>query len=208
MTLSLLIVEDHAVVSKGLQAMLEPIEGLKLVGSCPTGEAAIEHVRDGSVSVVLMDVNLAGAISGIEATRRIKQVSPSTKVLILTMYTDPATVAQAVEAGADGYLSKGTSPESLAKAIEDIAAGRSVLDPTVTEGVFGLIGGRGRSTLSDREVYVLQALSNGLATREVAQQMHLSEDTIKTYLRQIFRKLDVRDRTEAVAEGFRRGFIR
>lgn len=208
MTLSLLIVEDHAVVSKGLQAMLEPIEALKLVGSCPTGEAAVEHVRDGSVSVVLMDVNLAGAMSGIEATRRIKQVSPSTKVLILTMYTDPATVAQAVEAGADGYLSKGTSPESLAKAIEDIAAGRSVLDPTVTEGVFGLIGGRGRSTLSDREVYVLQALSNGLTTREVAQQMHLSEDTIKTYLRQIFRKLDVRDRTEAVAEGFRRGFIR
>ena len=208
MTLSLLIVEDHTVVSKGLQAMLEPIEGLKLVGSCPTGEAAVGHVRDGSVSVVLMDVNLAGAMSGIEATRRIKQVSPSTKVLILTMYTDPATVAQAVEAGADGYLSKGTSPESLAKAIEDIAAGRSVLDPTVTEGVFGLIGGRGQSTLSDREIYVLQALSNGLATREVAQQMHLSEDTIKTYLRQIFRKLDVRDRTEAVAEGFRRGFIR
>lgn len=208
MTIELLIVEDHAVVSKGLQTMLEPLEGLRLAGTCSTGEGAVETVRDGSVSVVLMDVNLPGSVSGIEATRRIKQISPETKVLILTMYTDPATVAQAVEAGADGYLSKGASPESLAQAIEDIAAGRSVLDPTVTEGVFGLIGGRQKDSLSDREVYVLQALSNGLATKEVAQEMHLSEDTIKTYLRQIFRKLGVRDRTEAVAEGFRRGFIR
>src|SRR5688500_7429745 len=127
MTIDLLIVEDHAVVSKGLQAMLEPVEGLRLVGSHATGEGAVEAIRDGSVSVVLMDVNLAGDLSGIEATRRIKQLSPSTKVLILTMYTDPATVAQAVEAGADGYLSKGATPESLAQAIQDIAAGRSVL---------------------------------------------------------------------------------
>lgn len=208
MTIDLLIVEDHAVVSMGLQAMLEPLEGLNLVGTQTTGEGAVEAVRTGTASVVLMDVNLEGSLSGIEATRRIKEISPATKVLILTMYTDPATVAQAVEAGADGYLSKGAPPELLAKAIVDIAAGRSVLDPTVTEGVFGLIGGRSRGSLSDREVFVLQALSNGMTTRDVAQDMHLSEDTIKTYLRQIFRKLEVRDRTEAVAEAFRRGFIR
>lgn len=207
MTITLLIVEDHTVVSMGLAAMLEPIDTFRLVGNCTSGEAAIEAVRQGPVSVVLMDVNLEGAVSGIEATRRIKQMSPTTKVLVLTMYTDPATVAQAIEAGADGYMSKGASGDAIVNAIEDIAAGRSVLDPTVTEGVFGQIGGRDKSALSNREVFVLQALSNGLATKEVAQEMHLSEDTIKTYLRQIFRKLDVRDRTEAVAEGFRRGFI-
>ncbi len=207
MTITLLIVEDHTVVSMGLAAMLEPIENLRLVGTCTTGEAAIEAVREEDVAVVLMDVNLGGSLNGIEATRRIKQVSPETKVLFLTMYTDPATVAQAVQAGADGYMSKGASREALVGAIEDIAAGKSVLDSTVTEGVFGRMGGRDRTALSDREIFVLQSLSNGLATREVAQEMHLSEDTIKTYLRQIFRKLDVRDRTEAVAEGFRRGFI-
>lgn len=207
MTITLLIVEDHTVVSMGLAAMLEPVENLRLVGTCTTGEAAIDAVRNEDVAVVLMDVNLAGSLNGIEATRRIKEVSAETKVLFLTMYTDPATVAQAVQAGADGYMSKGASREALVNAIEDITAGKSVLDPTVTEGVFGRMGGRDKTALSDREIFVLQSLSNGLATKEVAQEMHLSEDTIKTYLRQIFRKLDVRDRTEAVAEGFRRGFI-
>lgn len=207
MTITLLIVEDHTVVSMGLAAMLEPIEKLRLVGTCTTGEEAVSAVQAEDVAVVLMDVNLGGSLNGIEATRRIKQASAETKVLFLTMYTDPATVAQAVQAGADGYMSKGASREALIGAIEDIAAGKSVLDPAVTEGVFGRMGGRDRKVLSDREVFVLQSLSNGLATKEVAQEMHLSEDTIKTYLRQIFRKLDVRDRTEAVAEGFRRGFI-
>lgn len=207
MTIALLIVEDHTVVSMGLAAMLEPIEKLRLIGTCTTGEEAVAAVQAEDIAVVLMDVNLGGSLNGIEATRRIKQVSAETKVLFLTMYTDPATVAQAVQAGADGYMSKGASREALIGAIEDIAAGKSVLDPAVTEGVFGRMGGRDGKVLSDREVFVLQSLSNGLATREVAQEMHLSEDTIKTYLRQIFRKLDVRDRTEAVAEGFRRGFI-
>src|ERR671915_1020916 len=89
-----------------------------------------------------MDVNLGATMSGIEATRRIKEQSPDTKVLVLTMFTDPGTVAEAVKAGADGYLSKGASRETVVQAIYDVAAGHAVLDPNVTEGIFGRISGK------------------------------------------------------------------
>jgi DNA-binding NarL/FixJ family response regulator len=146
-------------------------------------------------------------MSGIEATRLIKEESPDTKVLILTMFTDPGTVAEAVKAGADGYLSKGASGDALVQGIRDVADGRSVLDPNVTEGIFGRIGGKDIRALSDRELTVLQELTHGKSTREVAEHIHVSEETVKTYLKQIFKKLGVRDRTEAVAEAFRRGLV-
>jgi DNA-binding NarL/FixJ family response regulator len=152
-------------------------------------------------------VNLGEGINGIEATRQIKAQSPGTRVLILTMFTDPGTVAEAVKAGADGYVSKSASREFMLQAIQDVAAGRSVLDPNVTEGVFGRILGREGDGLSDRELAVLQELTYGRSTREVAERIHVSEETVKTYLTQIYRKLSVKDRTEAVAEAFRRGFV-
>ncbi len=146
-------------------------------------------------------------MNGIEACRQIKQAYPDTRVLVLTMFTDPATVAEAVKAGADGYLSKGASKESVVKAIQDVSEGRAVLDPNVTEGIFGRISGKDVQALSDRELTVLQELSHGKSTREVAGHIHVSEETVKTYLKQIFRKLGVHDRTEAVAEAFRRGLV-
>jgi DNA-binding NarL/FixJ family response regulator len=123
------------------------------------------------------------------------------------MFTDPGTVAEAVKAGADGYLSKGASKEVVVQAIKDVSEGKSVLDPNVTEGIFGRIGGRDPQALTDRELTVLQELTHGKSTREVAEHIHVSEETVKTYLKQIFRKLEVHDRTEAVAEAFRRGLV-
>lgn len=207
MTINILIVEDHTVVSEGLEAMLSTADDLNLLGTRTSAEDAIETVGGGGVDVVLMDVNLSGTLTGIDATRAIKESSAQTKVLVLTMYTDPATVAEAIKAGADGYMSKGASRDSLLRAIRDVAEGKAVLDPGVTDGVFGRLGGRQSSALSDREVAVLQSLSNGNSTKDTALEMHLSEETIKTYLKQVFRKLQVRDRTEAVAEAFRRGLI-
>ena len=207
MTLKVLIAEDHTLVSQGLEVMLSMSDGLELAGVVETGEAAVERANVNEVDVVLMDVNLGSGINGIEATRRIKQEHPDIKVLILTMFTDPGTVAEAVKAGADGYLSKGASREHVVAAIHDVSEGRSVLDPNVTEGVFGRIGGRARGALTDRELTVLQQLTHGKSTREVAEHIHVSEETVKTYLKQIFRKLEVRDRTEAVAEAFRRGLV-
>src|SRR5687767_12712669 len=116
--------------------MLSMTEDVHLVGIVRTGQEAIDCVQAQPVDVVLMDVNLGDGIDGIETTRRIKRVAPETHVLILTMYTDPTTVTQAVKAGANGYLSKGASRESVERAIKDVLAGRSVLDPNVTKGVF------------------------------------------------------------------------
>lgn len=207
MTLRILITEDHVLVSEGLEVMLSNVEDLELVGVVDSGEKALETIRGGIVDVVLMDISLSTTMSGIEATRLIKEESPDTKVLVLTMFTDPGTVAEAVKAGADGYMSKGASGDALVKGIRDVAEGRSVLDPNVTEGIFGRIGGKDIRALSDRELTVLQELTHGKSTREVAEHIHVSEETVKTYLKQIFKKLGVRDRTEAVAEAFRRGLV-
>jgi len=207
MTLKILIAEDHTLVSQGLEAMLSMAEDLELAGVVDNGDDAVAAVQKDAVDVVLMDVNLGAGINGIEATKQIKKTNPETKVLVLTMFTDPGTVAEAVKAGAEGYLSKGSSRESVIQAIHDVAEGRAVLDPNVTEGVFGRIGGRDQHALTDRELTVLQELANGHATRSVAEHIHVSEETVKTYLKNIYKKLDVRDRTEAVAEAFRRGLV-
>jgi DNA-binding NarL/FixJ family response regulator len=202
-----LIAEDHTLVSEALETMLELAADIESVGAVATGELAVERVVAERIDVVLMDVNLGPGISGVEATRAIKERSPQTKVLILSMYTDPATVTEAVKAGADGYLSKSSAREAVLQAIRDVAEGRSVLDPHVTEGVFGRLSGRDPGALSPRELTVLQALTSGMSTREIAGHIFVSDETVKTHLKQIFRKLDVRDRAEAVAEAFRRGLV-
>ncbi len=207
MSLRILIVEDHRLVSQGMEMMLSLVDDFEPVGVARTGSEAVSSVQDKDVDVVLMDVNLGQGLNGIEATRQIKEVSPETKVLMLTMFTDPATVTEAVKAGADGYLSKGSERETVERAIRDVMEGNSVLDPSVTAGVFGRLGDKDPGALTERELEVLQHLAQGKSTKEVAEAAFLSEETVKTYLKQIFRKLGVRDRTEAVAEGFRRGLV-
>lgn len=205
--MKLLIAEDHKLVSQGLQKMLSEIDGIDLVGVVHSAEEAIRSVQERDVDVVLMDVNFGAGMNGIDATRQIKQGPKPAKVLALTMFKDPATVAQAIKAGADGYLSKSASEDFVVWAIREVMEGRQVLDPGVTEGIFGRIGGKGPHALTDREMTALQEMAHGKSTRQIANDMGLSEDTVKTYLKQIFRKLGVHDRAGAVAEGFRRGLV-
>ena len=207
MSLRILIVEDHTLVSQGMEMMLSMVEDFETVGVVKSGDEAVECAKSKGADIILMDVNLGRGLNGIEATKQIKEISPETKVLMLTMFTDPATVTEAVKAGADGYISKGSERDAVERAIRDIMAGDSVLDPSVTRGVFGRLGEKDPSALTERELEVLQVLAEGKSTKEVAETVFLSEETIKTYLKQIFRKLGVRDRTEAVAEGFRRGLV-
>ena len=207
MSLRILIVEDHTLVSQGMEMMLSMVDDFETVGVVKTGDEAVECAKSKTADIILMDVNLGKGLNGIEATKQIKEISPETKVLMLTMFTDPATVTEAVKAGADGYISKGAERETVERAIRDIMAGDSVLDPSVTRGVFGRLGEKDPGALTQRELEVLQVLAQGKSTKEIAEGVFLSEETVKTYLKQIFRKLGVRDRTEAVAEGFRRGLV-
>lgn len=207
MTIRVLIAEDHKLVSEGLQLLLSTAEDVDLVGVAASSAEAIDRAMSLDPEVVLMDVNLGKGQSGIEATRAIKEAKPNTKVVILSMFTDPSTVAEAVKAGADGYLSKSSSREAVVDAIRNVAAGKSVLDPNVTEGIFGRIGNKDPRALTDRELVVLQCLAHGQSTKQVAAEIHVAEETVKTYLKLIYRKLEVRDRTEAVAEAFRRGLV-
>lgn len=207
MTIRVLIAEDHNLVSEGLQLLLSSADDIDLVGVATTSDEAIDRTIALGADLVLMDVNLGGGASGIDATRAIKEAKPLTKVLILSMFTDPSTVAEAIKAGADGYLSKSSSRETVVDAIRNVSEGKSVLDPNVTEGIFGRIGNKDPRALTDRELEVLQSLAHGHSTKQVAEGIHVSEETVKTYLKQIYRKLQVRDRTEAVAEAFRRGLV-
>lgn len=207
MTLRALIVDDHTLVSQGLELMLSTLDGIEPVAVVRTGEEALDFASREKVDIVLMDVNLGRELSGIEATQLLKQRLPDVKVLMLTMYTDPATVTRAVKAGADGYLSKGSSREAVERAIHDVIEGRSVLDPSVTKGVFGKLGSEDPHALTDRELDILQELSNRKSTSEIGEALHLSEDTVRGHLKAIFRKLQVRDRAEAVSEAFRRGLV-
>jgi DNA-binding NarL/FixJ family response regulator len=206
-SLRILIVEDHALVSQGLEVMLSMAEDIEVIGTADSAARAVELVTRGPVDVVLMDVNLGRTINGLEATRQIKAAVPATKVLVLTMYTDTETVSEAIRAGADGYLTKGASRDVVERAIRDVAENRSVLDPNVTGGIFGRLGERDPNALTDRELTVLQQISYGKSTREIAHEIGLAEETVKSYLKQIFKKLGVRDRTEAATEGLRRDLI-
>lgn len=112
------------------------------------------------------------------------------------MFTDQGTVAESVKAGADGYLSKGASREAVLQAIRDVAQGRAILDPNVTEGLFGRISGKDPRALTDRELEVLNALSEGQSTREIAERLRVSDETVKILIKQIFCKLGVRERSD------------
>lgn len=137
MSTKILVVEDHKLVSQGIVSMLMIDTDFKVLGAVETGEDAIETVRKEAVDVVLMDVNLGKGISGIQAASKIKQISPTTKVLMLTMYKDAQMVSDATIAGADGYLSKGSSRDTVLAGIRDVMAGKRVLDPGISEGIYG-----------------------------------------------------------------------
>jgi DNA-binding NarL/FixJ family response regulator len=145
-----LIVEDHKLVSEGLETVLSMADDIFLVDVVDDGESAINCLRTNQVDVVLMDLNLgAQPIYGIEATRRIKQFSPPTRILVLSFSSDEATVFDAIKAGADGYLSKGASNDDVVQALHEVSEGRSVLDPNIAEGIFTPIGGEDHQSLRD-----------------------------------------------------------
>jgi DNA-binding NarL/FixJ family response regulator len=208
MTITVLVADDHNVVAQGLQWMLASSPEIEVLGVATSAEEALARATSESVDVVLMDLNFGSGMSGIEAIRLTKAAAPETRVIVLTMYKDASTIADAIRAGADGYMSKVAARDELIHAIQEVADGRSFLQPGLTQRLFSRIAGKQGSVLSEAETSVLQRLADGQSTKALARDLNISPETVKMHLRHIFRKLGVLDRTGAVAQGLRRGLIR
>jgi len=206
-----LLCDDQDVEREGLRAILGTAPGLEVVGVAQDGAEAVELVGAAKPDIVLMDLNMPG-VTGIQATRIIREKFPLVKVLVLTTYDADEWIFDAIRAGASGYLLKDTPRAQLIKAIEGTVAGQTFVDPTVAGRLFTQIADPtvARDTtlansLSQRERDVLRLLARGLSNTEIANQLYLSEGTIRNYVSTLFEKLGVSDRTRAALIALRHG---
>lgn len=198
---SILIADDHPVVRQGLRTFLELQEDLEVVGEAGGGEEAVAMARQLLPDVVLMDLVMPG-LDGIEATRRIRAESPTTKVIVLTSFAEDEKVFPSIKAGAAGYLLKDVEPEALAEAIRTVQRGEALLHPTVAAKLMQEFGAERRASgevelLTVRELEVLRLIARGMSNREIAGELVLSEKTVKTHVSNILAKLHLADRTQA-----------
>ena len=202
------VADDHAVVRHGLAQLLSTFPGIELVGDATDGEAAVALCAERQPDVVLMDLEMP-ILDGIEATRRIKSEHPDVAVVVLTLFSDRDRILQALDAGAAGYLLKDVEPEALAKAIEAAARGDAPLDPKAART---LLSARRAAipadSLSDREREVLRMVAAGLANKQIARELEISEKTVKAHLTSVFRQIGVTDRTQAALWAERNGLTR
>ena len=202
------IADDHAVVRHGLAQLLSTFEGVELVGEAVDGEQAVVMCAAARPDVVLMDLEMP-VVDGIEATRRIKTSDPEVAVVVLTSFSDRDRILQALDAGAAGYLLKDVEPGELSKAIESAARGDAPLDPRAARTVLGARRAAAPATaLSDREREVLLLVAEGLANKQIARRLAISEKTVKAHLTSVYRQIGVTDRTQAALWAQRHGLGR
>jgi DNA-binding NarL/FixJ family response regulator len=201
------IVEDNDQLRGTLARVIGRAEGFQCVSQHPTAEAALESLPKEKPNVVLMDINLPG-MNGVECARQLKPLIPETQVIMLTAYEDTENIFNALAAGAAGYLLKRTSSAELLAAIRDVQKGGSPMTPHIARKVVQSFQRPGASSqpaedLSPREKEVLDCLAQGFLYKEIADKLGISYETVHTYIRRIYEKLQVRTRTEAVAKFLR-----
>ena len=211
--IKILLVEDHKIVREGTRQLLEQAPDLTIIGEAADGEEAVRLATELHPDVVVMDVRLP-QLNGIEATKAIKDRHPDVLILILSAYDDDRYVFPLLDAGANGYLLKTASGAELARAIRTVQAGETALDPHIAHKVVERLTHRQRyqgrdmtEGLTDREVQVLQAVAQGKGNREIGEALFISPHTVQVHVRNIFGKLGVNNRIEAVAYAVRQGWI-
>ncbi|MEO8475988.1 MAG: response regulator transcription factor [Actinomycetota bacterium] len=207
-----LIVDDHPVTREGLRTALELSDNVVVVvGEASSGEEAVERARELSPDVVFMDVRMPG-MDGIEATRRIRQAAPTTKVILITIDESRGAISEAIQAGVSGYLLKDASPDTLVDAAKNAIEGNAVIHPQLTKTFIEEVRLSDSDVpraapLSKREREILQKVADGATTRQVASELGISPHTVKTHLERIFEKLSANDRAQAVAIAIRGGIV-
>ncbi|PEI81495.1 DNA-binding response regulator [Bacillus wiedmannii] len=209
MKIKLLLVEDHHIVRRGLIFFLKTREEFEIVGEAENGEEALTFIQTERPDVVLMDLSMP-KMDGIEATKRIKQYDETIKILILSSFSEQDYVLPALEAGADGYQLKEVQPEQLVASIIAVHEGNANFHPKVTPALFGRSAVKKEkenpfSMLTKREQEVLREIAKGRSNKEIAAELHITEQTVKTHVSNVLAKLEVDDRTQAALYAVKHG---
>jgi two-component system, NarL family, response regulator LiaR len=212
--IKVIIADDHAVVREGTRKILDQEEDIHVLAEASNGEEAVKLAGDLKPDVILMDISMP-VMDGIEATKIIKENNPAITILILTAYDDDQFIFSLLEAGAAGYLLKNIHHHELVEAIRSVYSGESVLHPSVARKVLNRFGKSGEKSekkallepLSEREMEVLKLVTKGHSNKEIADQLYLSIRTVQGHLGNIFNKLMVSSRTEAVVRALKEGWV-
>lgn len=219
--ISVLIADDHTLFRKGVHKMLEAEEDMKVVGEAATGREALEQARALIPDVILMDIKMpdpsAGsgqALDGIEATRILCREMPHIGIIFVTMFQEDEFVFRGLQAGGRGYILKDSDPETMLRAIRAVAHGESLLGPTIAQKAlrqFSALPGKQAplvDELTPRELEVLTLIAEGLCNKDIARGLSISEKTVKNHINNIFSKLHLYDRTQAMLYAIRKGLVK
>jgi DNA-binding NarL/FixJ family response regulator len=209
-SISVLVVDDHAVVREGLRSFLELQEGIEVVGEAADGEAAVRAAEAWQPDVVLMDLVMP-RLDGVGAMRELRRRLPSARVIVLTSFPDDDRLLPAIQAGAAGYLLKNADPQEVVRAVRAAHAGEALLDPGVAARLLEAIAQRPDSEpaerLTPREREVLALIARGMPNKLIARELQISEKTVKTHVGHVLAKLGVTDRTQAALQAVREGLV-
>ena len=199
-----LVVDDHAVFRYGMRAMLANARGFEVVDEASTGEEAVEKAAEARPDIVLMDVQMPG-MNGIEATRRILRANPGAAVVVVTMFGDDDSVFSAMRAGARGYVLKGADAEEVMKVLRAVAEGEAHFGPEIARRLMGFFSAPKPAPPSEefpeltaREVEILDLIAAGMSNQKIASRLYLSPKTVRNHVSNVFLKLQVADRSQAI----------
>jgi two-component system, NarL family, response regulator LiaR len=200
------IVDDHRVVAASLKAYLESFPDIRVIGTASSGEQLLRQLSGWQPTVVVQDLLLPGGMDGIETTRRILERAPRVRVIALTASLDEARMMGVLRAGAVGYVRKDADPEVLLAAVRAVSRGKTYIDPSVARLVLDAAA-VAADDLTPRELEVLRRLALGRANKEIASELFISEETVKSHIAKIFAKLDVENRSQAIVQALKRGLV-